>query len=149
MLDRFFGRIAAIVARAHGTLDKFIGDGLLAVFGVPEGAGDHGARAVDCALAMQREFRVEPCGLGVGVATGEVLYGPFGSGRRADFTSVGPAVNLAARLAKLARPGEVLVDDATRTDAAAVAYEPWDGTLPGWGSPPPIWRAVAPSDDLR
>ena len=115
LLNRYFDCQVPAVTQHGGEVLKFMGDGLLAIFPVPHGAGD--IRDVcDNALAAAREAHASIAALdvsadvgqksgvrfGLALHLGEVLYGNIGSGNRLDFTCIGPAVNLAARLEKLA-----------------------------------------------
>lgn len=116
----FLNRVLTIqvrLVREHGgDVDKMIGDALLAVFEGP----DRAARAVSCAQAIQACLTKEvelPRGLGIGLHDGHVISGVIGPEERQDFTVIGDAVNVAARLCSLAATGEVLVD--TRTLARA------------------------------
>jgi adenylate cyclase len=122
----------------HGaTLDKYLGDGMMAYFGAPFVQPDHAARAVRCALAMQaalarlnveRSSRVEPpLRMGIGIHTGMVVVGDIGACRRREYTAIGDAVNVAARIEGLTKSQgvDVLVSDATRRHAGgAFAFSP-------------------------
>jgi class 3 adenylate cyclase len=112
-LERFYDAMAAEIASAGGTIEKFAGDAVMAAFGAPEALEDHAERALHTALAMQR--RVEDgLALRIGVNTGEVVAGAAREG--SSFVS-GDAVNVAARLERAANPGEILAGE--RTVAAA------------------------------
>jgi adenylate cyclase len=121
LLNAYLGQMADIVFGHDGMVDKFMGDGLMAVFGAPVPRPDDAERAVLAALAMQAAVAsIEVPGLpglrmrlGVGINTGEVVVGTIGSERRLDYTVVGDAVNTAARLEQAAGPGQVLVSQAT------------------------------------
>lgn len=97
-LNEYFGAMTAIIVRHGGQINKFIGDGILAIFSDEEGAhlGDHAERAVRCALEMTSlpgEFRT-----GAGIHTGYAVVGNIGSGDKMDYTALGDTVNLASRL---------------------------------------------------
>lgn len=120
MLNRIQGALAAIVIAHGGTVDKFMGDGMLAVFGAPTALPDHADRA----LAAVREMvaRTRSFGdlrLGIGVHSGEVVVGCLGAGIRMEFTVLGDTVNTASRLeaATKEHPAPVLISDATRARA--------------------------------
>jgi class 3 adenylate cyclase len=113
----------ATVVRAHGgMLDKFAGDAVMAVFGAPRPVADHPARALRCAVAMQRrqaELNAEARALGlpasqigIGINTGTVVAGLIGGEGRVDYTVIGDAVNVAQRLQAEARAGEIVASAA-------------------------------------
>ncbi len=108
-LNSYFTVVCEIIARHGGMVNKFMGDGLLAVFGAPEPQAMHAATAATAALEMAREARniLRPDGeatrIGVGLHTGSVLLGSIGSQRRKDYTVIGDAVNLASRIEGLTR----------------------------------------------
>jgi class 3 adenylate cyclase len=112
------------VFRHGGTLDKFIGDCVMAQWGAPEGAPDDADRALRAALDMhgalaalnarRAELGRPALAMGVGLAHGDVFAGNIGSERRLEFTVIGDAVNQASRLCDAAGPGEVLVSDPLR-----------------------------------
>lgn len=121
-LDRFYTGMAAEIRRAGGTLEKFAGDAVLAVFGAPAAYEDHAERALHAALWMQRRLRElfgDQLALRIGVNTGEVMLGEAHAG--SSFAS-GDAVNVAARLEQAAAPGEILAGDRT-VAAAGAAFE--------------------------
>ncbi|MGQ9920850.1 MAG: adenylate/guanylate cyclase domain-containing protein [Desulfobacca sp.] len=127
MLNRFFTAMVDIVFEHEGTLDKFIGDNLMAVFGTPLEIKQPAVQAARCALAMQRRLREmqhEACQIGrigIGINTGEVIAGNIGSPRHMDFTVIGDVVNIAARLESLTREldADILVGPATHEELAA------------------------------
>src|SRR6266567_4039994 len=117
MLDDFYEAMAAEIETAGGTVEKFVGDAVMAVFGAPSSLEDHAERALHGALAMQRrlhELFGETLELRIGVNTGEVVVG---KPREGSSFVTGDPVNVAARLEQAAEPGEVLVGE--RTVAAA------------------------------
>jgi adenylate cyclase len=122
MLNEYFDAMVEVVFAYGGTLDKFLGDGLMAVWGTPVQSPDDAARAVRAAVGMRealdrtvntaRIARGEaPLKTGYGVATGMVIAGAMGARRRQDFTVIGDTVNLASRLCSAAAPGQVLIDE--------------------------------------
>jgi adenylate cyclase len=119
-LNDFFGLVVPIVERTHGHANKFIGDGLMAVFGAPERLDDHAARALEaaCAIAVAVEERYGPDSLrvGIGLNSGPVSVGSVGGGGRLEFTVIGDAVNVAARVEHLTREtgDTILLTEATR-----------------------------------
>jgi len=117
-LNRLFEIMVPIVERHGGHVDKFIGDGLLAVFGAPEPYADHADRAVAAACEIAEAVRAGEIGLsvGVGVNTGRVVAGAIGGGGRLNFSVIGDAVNVAARVEAATRQtgDDVLITAATR-----------------------------------
>jgi class 3 adenylate cyclase len=117
MLDRFYDAMAAEVERAEGTVEKFVGDAVMAAFGAPVAHEDDAERALHAALGMQRrlaELFGGRLGLRIGVNTGDVVVG---QPREGSSFVTGDAVNVCARLEQAAAPGEILVGE--RTVAAA------------------------------
>lgn len=121
-LNEYFSAGTELVFSNGGTLDKYLGDGILAFFGDPIPFEDHAERAVATAFQMLdkvSELRAtwmrseEELSIGIGVSTGYVTVGNIGSTTRTDYTVVGNHVNLAARLATAAEPGQVLVTERT------------------------------------
>lgn len=148
-LNRFYGLAAQTVFRLDGTLDKMVGDEVMAFFGAPFRPEDHAARAVQAALeivsgAQSPADGLEGLPVGGGVATGEVFMGNVGEGTVRDFTVIGDAVNTAARLQSLAGPGEVLVTDETFQAASAGISSSEVRTLELKGKESPISAHVLP-----
>jgi class 3 adenylate cyclase len=121
ILNAYLSVIIDAVSEFGGTLDKFRGDGFMAVFGAPIKRHDDPERAVRCALAIQSrirdvhfpkfpELRLQ---LGIGISTGTVVAGIIGSERRLDYTVIGSEVNIAARFEASAGPGQVLITGST------------------------------------
>ncbi|MBI3182862.1 MAG: response regulator [Myxococcales bacterium] len=146
LLNSVLGRMADAVLTCGGTLDKFLGDGLMAVFGAPVGREDDALRALQAARMMMesvqllnREAKEEflrgarkeapaELELGIGINTGLVVAGNLGSARRAEYTCIGDCVNVAARLCSLAKPGEILIGE--RTSALAEKAGPFEALAP-------------------
>ncbi|MEE9606841.1 MAG: adenylate/guanylate cyclase domain-containing protein [Myxococcota bacterium] len=129
LLNEIFQLASDRILGQEGTIDKFIGDSVMAYFGAPIAQPDHALRgvsaAIEIACAVEERNRCArdsgtggnsyvPVDVGIGVHTGVVVVGNIGSDRRTDFTAVGDAVNVAHRLEKLARPGEILVSEAVQ-----------------------------------
>ena len=117
-LNPFYNLAASAVFDLDGTLDKMVGDQIMAFFAAPFRPDDHAARAVKTALSIVSgvetvELRAGGLQAGGGVATGEVFIGNVGEGEVRDFTVIGDAVNTAARLQQAAGPGEILVAENT------------------------------------
>lgn len=119
MLNEYFAALVAILLRHGGTIDKFIGDAILAVFGSPEPDAHQHDNAVQAAREMQqmmkqlnaqRTSRKRPAlELGIGIHCGKVLHGFIGSEDRVEFTVIGDAVNKTARYCDAAAPGQILI----------------------------------------
>ena len=123
LLNEFYTLMIDTVFKHGGTLDKFLGDAVMAVFGAPISRQDHSVRAIWTALAMQAgiqelsQKRVqegkEPITVGIGVSAGEAVAGSVGTENRMEYTVIGDRVNLAARLEANASPGQILISQWT------------------------------------
>jgi class 3 adenylate cyclase len=126
LLNELFTMLTQIVFRHGGTVDKLIGDCLMAFWGAPDDQPDHAKRAVAAAVDMQRWLDVandcweSSLGLtihvAIGVHSGDAIVGNLGSVARMEYTCVGDTVNVAARLESLARPQQILISEATRAE---------------------------------
>ncbi|MBF0338557.1 MAG: FHA domain-containing protein [Nitrospirae bacterium] len=121
LLNDYFEIMTAIVFRYEGTLDKYVGDAVMAVFGAPLPYKHHACNAVLAAIEMQNKLKVFKSGLDkrlqfdirIGINTGEVVTGYMGSPHRMEYTVLGEAVNVAARLESLAQPGGIFIGKLT------------------------------------
>ena len=150
LLGRFYETVDAIVERCGGSVDKHIGDALMAVFGAPVAHGDEALRAVRAADEIQRavpalgvELR-QPLAVHIGIAAGEVVASGLGSAQHRSYTVIGHSVNLAARLLNLAHAGETVLDDAVHAATRhRIRCTPIEGVeLKGIDAPLTAWRFV-------
>lgn len=134
LLNDYLAAMTEAVFQHGGTVDKFLGDGLMAVFGAPLAYPDHAQRAFACASDMQAAFRqlqkrwqaqgVLRLGLGIGLSTGEVIVGNIGSNQRLDYTAIGDTVNTAQRLQSMATDSQVLLSATTQIHLTNTPLEP-------------------------
>jgi adenylate cyclase len=123
ILNEYFSDMAPIVFEHTGLLDKYMGDGLMALFGVPLTSEHSAVNAVSAAVAMQRRMNIvnqslrerglSEIAIGIGINTGTATVGYIGSEEKTDYTAIGDAVNLAARLEKEAQAGQIIISHAT------------------------------------
>jgi len=133
IVARHLTAMAEVVLEYGGTIDKFAGDGVMALFGAPDPMPDHADRALRCARAMQvrqKQLNQETpaegspqLGIGIGVNTGTVIAGTVGGAGRLEYTVLGDAVNLAQRIQAEAAAGEVLATGATVAVAPSIPAE--------------------------
>jgi len=127
ILNTYFEEAVRIVFEFEGLLDKFYGDGMMAVFGPPRVREDDAARAVAAAIRLHEVVaglapRLDyPLQISVGLATGDVVAGHIGSSQRMDYTVIGDAVNLASGLQSAAPPGTIYCDEATIRAAGPIS----------------------------
>ena len=135
-LNALYDIVVPVILRHGGHANKFIGDGLLAVFGAPERHADHADRAVAAALeiaeCINRDARAGELRVGLGVNSGPVVVGTIGGGGRLDFTVIGDAVNTASRVESATRAtgDDVLITGAT--------HQLLNGIDRGWEERPPM-----------
>jgi class 3 adenylate cyclase/tetratricopeptide (TPR) repeat protein len=157
VLERFFEMALAEVHRYEGTVNQFLGDGLMALFGAPVAHEDHARRAVLAAIGIQRaiaehhdDFRGADLYLRIGLNTGPVVVGKIGDNLRMDYTAVGDTTNLAARLQGLAQPGWVYASAATQR-LVADGFD-WEALgehrVKGRTEPVTVFRASAPRREI-
>lgn len=137
VLNRYFTALSDVLYRYQGTIDKFLGDGIIGVFGTPIAYEDDVPRSLRAAVDMQRAFaglrdtwRTDlglDIGMGIGMGYGRAVIGNIGSAQRLDYTLIGDVVNTANRIGSLAGPGQIIV-----------SYHLVDALPPGWRSPWPL-----------
>ncbi len=124
ILNHHMGAMTRIVQSHQGVINQFAGDAIMALFGAPRSYGDDAQRSVRCACAMISErarlnvAAIDKVRIGIGIASGAMVAGCIGAESRSDYTVVGERVNLGARIAAAAAPGQVLID-AKPIDASA------------------------------
>jgi class 3 adenylate cyclase len=137
-----------------GTLDKFVGDCIMVLFGAPDEIDDHAQRAVTMAWKMQHRIDElnaawearghEPLSVGMGIHTGFATVGNFGSELFSDYTAIGNSVNLAARIESASEPGQILMSEATQALVArhAETRDLGERTLKGIKNPVAVYELV-------
>jgi adenylate cyclase len=121
LLNQYFSRMTDVIFEYEGTLDKYVGDRIMAVFGAPLEKDDDAERAVRAALKMRKELaammeNADPdkrFDVRLGVNTGHVVAGNVGSSKRMDYTVIGDSVNIASRLESSAEPNQILIGEET------------------------------------
>lgn len=142
-INDYLAQMTEAILSHEGTLDKFVGDEVMALFGAPVPQADHAIRAVRVGLAMQtahqaampkwRARGVEAAHIGIGIATGELIVGEMGCAHRTDYTVIGRAANLGARICSVAAGGHLLISQRTydlvkdRVKATAVPNQNFKG----------------------
>jgi adenylate cyclase len=130
ILNEYFADMTPIVFAHDGLLDKFMGDGMMALFGVPYACDEAASNAVQAAIQMQRRMTavnddltamgLSKIAIGIGINTGTATVGYIGSRERTDYTAIGDTVNLAARLEKRAEAGQIII---SRFTFEAIGHE--------------------------
>ncbi len=151
-LNIFLGTMADIVMKHGGSIDNFIGDALMAVFGVPLTKPDDAARAVACAIEMQNAMaevnaKIKDIGLpdlsmGIGLSTGEAVAGNIGSEARVKYSVIGSTVNLAARIEGISSGGQIFASETTFDEVRDVVFTAGNLNvkLKGMDQPVPIYE---------
>lgn len=161
-LNRCLSRLSEVVHKYHGNIDKFMGDSLMVLFGAPEAREDDVENAVRCAVEMQvvmrdlnlvhlRE-RLPEVFLSIGVHTGMVMAGRFGSSLFSEYTVIGEAVDLTSRIEALSLRGQVLISDSTyqRCWGLVSASSPMQVYVKGRTQPVSLRELIAiPSQKLK
>jgi len=123
MLNEYFEVMVDVLFKAQGTLDKYVGDEIMALFGAPVDMPDGALQAVRCAVEMQKALREfnrtriaenqDEIKIGIGINTGMVITGAIGSSRTLQYTAIGDPVNTASRLCSVAKAGEIILSENT------------------------------------
>jgi len=139
LVNSFLGNMVGVIESLEGTIDKFVGDEVMALFGAPIAQDDHAVRGLVCGVEMQRRHREWTAAraaagkpglaLGVGLMSGPVVVGNIGTASRVEYTALGHTVNMAARLCGSAEGGEVLTLPQTHATAMA-AFRSYQGQVP-------------------
>jgi adenylate cyclase len=149
----YFSPLDNIIFANKGTLDKHIGDSVMGIFGAPVGSQNDALCAVEAALAIVAEIRKinntvldanKRIDVGIGIASGEVLAGIFGSSRKKEYTAFGPPVNLASRLEGIAKTDQILVcGNTARLLEHLVHLEKIEApVIRGFVTPPEVYRII-------
>jgi adenylate cyclase len=128
MLNEYFEVMVDILFKHEGTLDKFVGDEIIGLFGAPIAIVDAPMKAVVCAIDMQKALKEfnrmrvaegrEALNIGIGINTGNVVTGAIGSSKSLQYTCIGDAMNTASRLCGAAKAGEIIVSESTMSKVA-------------------------------
>jgi adenylate cyclase len=155
MLNRYLVKMSQIAIQHGGTIDKFMGDAIMVLFGAPFSHPDDIKRAVTCAVDMQlalyeinnhhREIGMPELNMGIGINTGEVMAGMLGSDLYAEYTVIGDEVNLASRIEAYSLRGQVLISESTcrRLGDYATVSEPMDVYVKGKKDPVNLFEVLA------
>ncbi len=155
VVGKHLSAMAEVIVEHGGTIDKFQGDAVMAIFGAPDPLTDHAERALKCALHMQKRQgelndegwgsdKVDTLGVGIGLNTGTVIAGAIGGGGRLEYTVIGDAVNVAQRLQSEAAAGEIVAAASTVAAAPDVSCEPIGArTVKGREEPIEVFRVLA------
>jgi len=148
-------RMSEIAIQHGGTIDKFMGDAIMVLFGAPFSYGEDVTRAVTCAVDMQlelfeinklhRERGLPELNMGIGINTGEVMAGMLGSDLYAEYTVIGDEVNLASRIEAYSLRGQVLISEATcaRVRDYVTVSEPMEVYVKGKKDPVKLYEVLA------
>ena len=148
LLNTYLSHMADVITEYQGTIDEFLGDGILVLFGAPTTREDDAIRAVACACAMQlkmamvneemKQMNLPQLEMGIGINTGEVVVGNIGSEKRSKYGVVGSQVNLTYRIESYTTGGQILISEQTLQDSGSIViFEENKKVLPK-GSKKPI-----------
>ena len=153
LLNQFFELALGEVHRYEGTINQFLGDGFMALFGAPIAHEDHARRAVLAAVSLRQRLHAGPTPLGqpkevavrMGLNTGLVIVGAIGDNLRMDYTAIGDTTNVAARLQQAAVPGQIRLSETTHRLVAGYCTTQPLGVLAlkGKAEPVPAWEVLA------
>lgn len=158
LLNEYFEVMVDVLFAHHGTLDKYMGDGMMALFGVPKDDDRASENAVRCGLKMQQALRTlnrtresrgqRALAIGIGVTVGEVIWGPLGSRKTMDYTVVGDVVNTSSRLCAAAKPGAVLIGQQAREEIGSTfqTRELPPATLKGKAEPVRVFEVLGEAE---
>ena len=148
ILNFYLGVMADIITEHQGTIDEFMGDGILVLFGAPIQRPDDPQRAINCAIAMQlameqvnqqmEDWGYMPLEMGIGIHTGEVVVGNIGSEKRSKYGIVGSPVNLTYRIESYTTGGQVLISESTHHLTQSILEVQGTQTVQAKGIPEPI-----------
>jgi adenylate cyclase len=154
LLNILFTEMAAEIFQHQGTLNKYLGDGLMALFGAPVEGETDAVNAVTAAIGMQRRIKevnaqlsaknLPTVMLGIGINTGEATVGCIGAEQRSEYTAIGDTINIASRIEGQAKPGQVLVTEATATELSGAfpLSEPWSVEVKNIDEPVRIYSVM-------
>lgn len=128
LLNTYFTKMVRVIEKYQGTVDAFIGDAIMVIFGAPHSSGKDSLRAITCALEMQRELKklnslnkklnLPHLEMGIGINTGIAVVGNIGSKKRMQYSAIGSSVNLSARIQELSLGGQILISESTYQEVA-------------------------------
>jgi adenylate cyclase len=159
LLNILFTEMAAEMFAHQGTLNKYLGDGLMALFGAPVGGEHDAAAAVSAAIGMQKRIKevnlqlsakgLPKVQLGIGINTGEATVGVIGAEQRSEYTAIGDTINIASRIEGQAKPGQILVTEATAQELGGhfALSEPWSVEVKNIDEPVQIYSVNYSSEE--
>lgn len=128
LLNNYFSKMVPVIEKHQGTVDAFIGDAIMVIFGAPYSSGDDSQRAIACALEMQKVLKklnqsnqkknLPHLEMGIGINTGIAVVGNVGSKKRMQYSAIGSSVNLSSRIQDLSLGGQILISESTYNEVA-------------------------------